>query len=180
MSSGKKGNSGNQLPPGTVNRELGVQEGFLTQQKQAFTTGLGAWQPATDYWKGLVAGGQPARVAVGPYADLMSQETQATRNAIQQNMPRGGERNLAEAQTSIAGANNISRLYAGMQPLAAQNLATLAGLPMGVSTGLAGDVAGMANSIFNFASNQNAQQAQSKSQGAQGIGQMAAMAMMFA
>src|SRR6266576_2786368 len=49
--------------------------------------------------------------------------------------PRGGEQNLALAQNEMQTGNNIARLYAGMQPLAAQGLGQVAGEYLGSGAG---------------------------------------------
>lgn len=78
--------------------------------------------PAGDYWGALLKGGQAAVQATGPIASQIGQNAAGARTAIQATTPRGGEQNLALAQNYNSSANNIARLYAGMQPLAAQGL----------------------------------------------------------
>ena len=92
----------------------GVQLG-----REAFALGRGPFQASTEYFQSLLEGGQPARVAVGPIADEIALAHQASAQSIEQNLPSGGERNLALAQGEIREASDISRLYAGVQPEAA-------------------------------------------------------------
>ena len=105
---------------------------------ESFTMGRSAWQPAADYWSALMEGGQAARVAVGPAREEIGSVYDAQRRSISENLPRGGERNLAVAQSDVGEARDISRLYAGVQPMAAEHLAQLSGIPFGVSTSLFG------------------------------------------
>lgn len=105
---------------------------------QSFQMGQQAWQPSFNYWDALMKGGQPARVATGPMAEEIGNVYDAQRRSISENLPRGGERNLAMAQSDVSQARDVSRLYAGMQPQAAEHLAQLSGIPFGVSTSMTG------------------------------------------
>lgn len=137
---GKKAqNQANKL----ASTELGLQ------QKQI---GLGnaALAPAGDFWKALLHGGQAAVQATGPYASLIGQAGQGARNAIQAGTARGGEQNLALAQNYNQTSNDIARLYAGMQPLAAQGLMGVGGeyfgsAPNPTAAGLGASGMGMQN-----------------------------------
>ena len=119
-----------------------AQQQLQLQQKQFGLTqqqyGLGnkALGPSTDYWNALLKGGQAAVQATGPYASLIGQAAQGTRNSILSGTARGGEQNLALAQNSINQGNNVARLYAGMQPLAAQGLTQNAGAYFGSGAGV--------------------------------------------
>ena len=124
---GKKAqNKANQL----AQQQLGLEQGM-------FNKGSGLLQPASDYWNALMHGGQAAVQATGPIASQIGQAAQGARNSISAMTPRGGEQNLAMAQNYNQTSNDISRLYAGMQPMAAQNLGQLGGLYMGAGQGLA-------------------------------------------
>lgn len=123
-------------------QQLAIQQQQLALQRQqfgltqeAFNLGKSAWLPARDYWQALMGGGQAARVAVGPSAELIGEVGDATRRTIGENLPRGGERNLATAQSQIGQQRDISRLYAGVQPQAAQMLGALSGQQTGASVG---------------------------------------------
>ena len=124
---GKKAqNKANQL----AQQQLGLEQGM-------FSKGESALQPASDFWNSLMKGGQAAVQATGPYASLIGQQGEGTRRSILASTPRGGEQNLAVAQNSMQTGNNIARLYAGMQPAAAQGLQGIGGAYMGAGQGLA-------------------------------------------
>src|SRR6266704_4461361 len=126
--SGKKAqNSANKL----AQQQLQLQQGQFGLAKQQLGLGNAALAPASNYWSSLLQGGQAAVQATGPYASLIGQQGQGTRNAIVAGTPRGGEQNLALAENSMQTGNNIARLYAGMQPLAAQGLQGVAGEYLG-------------------------------------------------
>lgn len=103
------------------------QQDLQSQQfglaKQQLGTANAALAPSTSFWDSLLKGGQAAAQATGPYASLLGQGASGTTQAIQAMTPRGGEQNLAIAQNYNQLGNNVSRLYAGMQPAAAQGLA---------------------------------------------------------
>jgi hypothetical protein len=127
----KSANSGNAL----AQQQLQLQQQQFGLAKQQTGFGNAALGPSTDYWKALLNGGQAAVQATGPYASLIGQAAAGTRNSIQAGTARGGEQNLALAQNSINQGNNVARLYAGMQPLAAQGLASNAGAYFGSGAG---------------------------------------------
>src|SRR5690348_1532400 len=115
---GKKAqNKANQL----AQQQLGLEQSM-------FAKGGSILAPASNYWNSLLKGGQAAVQATGPYASLIGQQGEGTRQAITAQTARGGEQNLALAQNSMNTGNNIARLYAGMQPAAAQGLGSLGGL----------------------------------------------------
>lgn len=126
--SGKKAqNAANDL----AKQQLALQQAQFGLTKQQYGLGNAALGPASNYWQALLKGGQAAVQATGPYASLIGQAGQGARQAIATGTPRGGEANLATAQSYNETANNIARLYAGMQPLAAQGLAQIGGEYLG-------------------------------------------------
>ena len=126
---------------GKAAQSLAKQQQQLQQQQFGLTkqqVGLGnaALGSSTSYWQDLLKGGQAATQATGPYASLLGQTAQGNRQAIQATTARGGEQNLALAQNYNQLGNNVSRLYAGMQPLAAQSLQQNAATYMGSGSAL--------------------------------------------
>lgn len=112
-------------------QQLALQQANSQYGKNLVGTGMStAWTPAANYWNTLLKGGQAAVTAVGPYSDMIRNSTAAT-NTTLQGLPGGGERNLAIAQNQVGQANNLARLYAGVQPTAAQALGTLSQVPIG-------------------------------------------------
>lgn len=103
-------------------------------QQQLFNTALGAWNPAANYWKALLSGDPNAvSQAVGPYADIIRGQGQASAQQLAATSPAGGQTNLAQAQNQMGQYSQIARLSAGMQPAAASALGQLAGMPMSIS-----------------------------------------------
>jgi len=96
-------------------QQLGLEQSQINR-------GNAILQPASNYWSDLLKGGQAAVQATGPYASLIGQTGQGARLGILNSTARGGEQNLALAQNQMQTGNNIARLYAGMQPMAAQGL----------------------------------------------------------
>lgn len=145
-----------------ANQLAGQQLGL---EKSMFGTAASNATPASNFWQSLLHGGQAAVQATGPIASQIGQAAQGARNSIAATMPRGGEANLATAQTFNDASNNIARLYAGMQPTAAGALGQLAGQFLGAGTGL-GFPASMTGLGASQMGLQNAQA------GAQGFGSL--------
>lgn len=125
-SGGKKAqNQANKL----ASAQLGLEQGM-------FNKAGGLMLPASDFWGNLLKGGQAAVQATGPIASQIGQAAQGARNSIMATTPRGGEQNLAMAQSFNDASNNIARLYAGMQPAAAGALGQLGGAYLGAGQSL--------------------------------------------
>ena len=128
---GKKGKNAQGQANQIAQQELGLQQQQFGLQKQQVGLGNQSLGQAGGFWGDLLKGGQAAVQATGPYASMIGQNAEGARNAITSLTPRGGEQNLALAQNYNQSANNIARLYAGMQPLAAGNLANIGSAYMG-------------------------------------------------
>src|SRR6266700_8246736 len=103
-------------------QQLGLQQQQFGLTKQQTGLGNAALSPAATYFQQLLQGGQAARLAVSPSAQLIGQAGQGAQRAIQAGTPRGGEQNLALAQNRLGTAGQIANLYTGVQPAAAQGL----------------------------------------------------------
>lgn len=114
-----------------ANQQMQLQQQQFGLAKQQLGAGNQTIAPATGYFNALLQGGQAARQAVGPYASLIGQAGQGTEKSILAGTPRGGEQNLALAQSKMATGDQIARLYQGLQPMAAQGLGQLGGLQLG-------------------------------------------------
>jgi hypothetical protein len=143
-----------------------LQQNQLNFAKQQYDTGMTAWQPAKDYWSALLQGGPAATTAVGPYAAQLRLQSTGASRAIQAGSPAGGERNLALANNNAGTYSQIQRLTAGVQPMAASALGSLAGLPISASSSTSGQATALTPSILNYQSGINA----ANQQGAQGMG----------
>ncbi len=131
--SGKKSaNKGNQL----AQQQQQLQQNQFGLTKNQYAQGNAAISPAASFWTDLLKGGQAAQQATGPYAALIGQAGQGARQQILGSTPRGGEQNLALAENVNNQSNNIARLYAGMQPTAANNLQQLAATYFGSGAGV--------------------------------------------
>ena len=160
---GKKG--GNSL----ASQQLALQQQQLAFGKQTFETGMGAWTPAKDYWSTLLSGDKTAvNAAIGPISDQVRMTGAATGRNIASSMPAGGERNLAVALNQGDTYNNLSRLYAGVQPTAATALGQLAAMPMQAGTAIMGQAA----PNIGAAAAMQANTANNKMSGASGLGSL--------
>lgn len=167
--------AGGKKASGSAN-DLAKQQLQLQQQqfgltKQQFGLGNAALGPASSYWQALLKGGQAATQATGPYASLIGQNTEGARQAIAATTARGGEQNLAQAMNVNQGANNISRLYAGMQPLAAQGLTNVGSAYLGSGSSV-NPMANIGGAFQNYG-----QQQQMAGQAGQGFGSLLYQAM---
>lgn len=156
----KASNSANDL----AKQQLQLQQQQFGLTKQQFGLGNAALGPASDYWQALLKGGPAAVQATGPYASLIGQATKGADTAISATTARGGEQNLARAMNVNQGANNVSRLYAGMQPLAAQGLTNVGGAYLGSGSSV-NPMANLGGAFQNYA-----QQQQMAGQAGQGFG----------
>lgn len=145
-------------------QQLALQNAQFGLTRQQYGLGNAALGPASNYWQALLKGGPTAVAATGPYASLIGQAGQGARQAIATGTPRGGEANLATAQSYNQTADQIARLYAGMQPMAAQGLAQIGGEYLGSGSAVNPFAnIGAASSIYGM-------QGQNAMQGAQGFG----------
>lgn len=157
---GKKGGgAANKLAQQTADRQFQMQQ-------QLFSTGLSAWQPASDYFKKLLSG-DPTQTAqaVGPTSDLLKGQAQAQSRQAAATMPSGGEANAAQSAIAQGSSNDLARLYAGVQPGAATALGQLAGMPLGASAPNVG-------SGLKFDTHQQEQQSNAKGSLGSGVGQV--------
>lgn len=147
-------------------QQLQLQQDQFGLTKQQYGLGNAALGPASNYWQALLKGGQAAVQATGPYASLIGQTAEGNRNAIAASTPRGGEQNLAIAQNYNQAGNNIARLYAGMQPLAAQGLTGVGSAYLGSGSAVNPQASPYAAASIYQSQLQNAQQ------GASGFGSL--------
>jgi len=164
---GKKG-GGNSQANAAAAAQAANQKELIQFGEKAFGTGMTAWNPAVNYFQQLLQGGQAARVATGPSAELTREAYTGGQHQLQDLVPRGGERNLALAQSTTRESGDLSRLYSGVQPMAAQALGALSGIPIGVSPGFTGNAGTNVGASLNYYTNQAQQQQQSGA----GIGQL--------
>jgi len=135
-------------------------------QQQMLSMGRQAWTPAFDYWNDIMQGGHAANLALGPEAGAIRGGFDVAQRNIEQNLPRGGERNLSLAQLEIEKGGRLGNLPTIARRQAAGSLAQLSGIPFGVGSAAGGQATGLAGNLLNFGQGQQ-QQALS---GAAGIG----------
>lgn len=122
--SGKKGG-------GSAQRSADAQAQL---QNQLFGEHTSTFTPAANYFKSLLSG-DPRQIAaaVGPTSDILKQQAQANQQALAANTVGGGAQNQAQQQNLQNQYNQTSRLYAGVQPAAAQALGQLSQAPLSAS-----------------------------------------------
>ena len=139
----------------------------LIQQEQ-LALGRKAFDPALNYWSSILQGGHAANLALGPESQAIRGGFDVAQRNIEQNLPRGGERNLGLAQLEIEKGGRLGNLPTLARRQAAGNLGQLAGLPFGVASAAGGQATGLAGNLLNYGLSQQ-QQALS---GATGIGEL--------
>jgi hypothetical protein len=136
-------------------------------QNKLFDTAQSAWQPAANYFKTLLSGNQQQiAAAVGPTSDILKQQAQAQAQQIAATTPSGGAQVTAQQQNLQNQYNQMSRLYAGVQPQAAMALGQLSQAPMAASAPNVG-------SGMKYDTHQQEMQNQSKGALGSGVGQLA-------
>src|SRR5690348_2539794 len=88
--------AGGQKAQGSANKlaqvQLGLEQGMFDRANPLLGT-------ASSFWNSLMHGGQAAVQATGPIASQIGQAAQGARQSILATTPRGGEQNLALANT---------------------------------------------------------------------------------
>lgn len=122
-----------------LDKQLQIQSQQLQLGKDLVGQGMTAWKPAENYWSTLLSGNRAAvQGALGPISEQMREQSQAGIRQLGSSLPAGGERNLALAEARNKQYGDLARLYAGVQPAAAQALGQLAGLPLGAGVSTMG------------------------------------------
>ncbi|KKK54579.1 hypothetical protein LCGC14_3083300 [marine sediment metagenome] len=148
-----------------------AQQQFESQnliQQQQLAMGRRAWTPAFDYWNAIMKGGHAANLALGPESQAIRGGFDVAQRSIEENLPRGGERNLSLAQLETEKYGRLGNLPTIARRQAAGSLAQLSGIPFGVGSAAGGQATGLAGNLLNYGLSQQ-QQALS---GAQGIGEL--------
>ncbi len=137
-------------------------------QQQQLSMGRQAWTPAFDYWNDIMQGGHAANLALGPESQAIRGGFDVAQRNIEQNLPRGGERNLSLAQLEIEKGGRLGNLPTIARRQAAGSLAQLSGIPFGVGSAAGGQASGLAGNLLNYGISQQ----QNALGGAQGIGEL--------
>jgi hypothetical protein len=144
----------------------GQQQQLAQQQEQQsaslFNTAFPGFQTAESYYQAL-ASGDPSKIfqAVAPAIQQISQNTAGEKEQIRQNMPRGGQENLALSEADISKTAQIGGLeqtaYTGSFPALASMGST--------GIGLSNNEIANAISAFSGASTTYANVAEQQAQG---------------
>jgi hypothetical protein len=164
---------GPSVPQSAVDSQVNLQNteaGLLKQYSGIAIPGL---TTASDYWKALLSGGSAAQAATAPFAQTIASQTQAAQRQIQQNLPGGGEKNLALAQLPIAQGQSVANLYQGLGPMAASQLQALSLGSAGAGTSSGGVSASAGASNEQLAASQAAAKGQMFGGIGSGIGTLA-------
>jgi hypothetical protein len=147
---------GPSVPQSAVNSQVNLQNteaGLLKQYSNIALPNLGT---AASYWQSLLQGGPAAQAATAPYAQTIAAQTAAAQKQIQNTLPAGGEKNLAQAQAKTQEGASIANLYQGLGPQAASQLQALALGSAGAGTGSGSVSAGAGASNLSLAGSQAA------------------------
>jgi hypothetical protein len=144
------------VPQSVINSQADLQNTEAGLLKQYSGVALPLINTAGDYWSRLLAGGSAAQAATAPFAQTIAGQTAAAQKQIQQNLPAGGEKNLALAELPISQAASVANLYQGLGPLAAGNLQNLALGSASAGTGSGSVGVGAGSSLTGLAGQQQA------------------------
>jgi hypothetical protein len=123
-----------------------AQSAQATQQsQQLFNTTFPGIQSAENYYK-LLSSGDPNSIfkATAPAAENIAAQKQSVLNQINQNMPRGGAKDLAEAQATSQSGSQIGNLFTQAYTSSFPALANLGTSGVGLSVNeLANSISGL-------------------------------------
>lgn len=134
--------------------ELGIAQDADQRAGQLFSASFPGFQTAENYYQTL-ASGDPTAIARAnaPATQQINEQSQATAQRINQDMPRGGEKNLALEENEINKGAQIGKNATQGYLSSFQNLAGLAGQGIGQS----GQQSQIAGSEFSTVANQQAE-----------------------
>jgi hypothetical protein len=114
---------------------LGTTQGGVDIMGQ----GLSTMQPSVDFYSKILSGDPTAvTAALAPTAANISQITAGTTNQAAQGMPQGGYRAATLAGLPFSQAAQVGNAALGLQPAAAQALASIGGEQAQIGQGIAG------------------------------------------
>lgn len=148
---------GPKAPSTTLNSLSSNATGLANAGTGFINASMPAYKSATDFWSGVLSGGNTGgQQLVAPSAQSIGQLYSGNQKTLQNFMPAGGERNLALQQNQLQKASSIAGLYRNVQPYAAQQLASLAGVGLQGGTGAAGVGQQGFGDLASYMANQNA------------------------
>lgn len=150
------GGKGPKVPQSSVDTNVNLQNTEAGLLKQYSSIAIPGITTANNYWTSLLQGGPAAQAATAPYAETIAGQTAANQKQIQNTLPQGGQKELAEAQNLTQSGASVANLYQGLGPQAAAALSgtSLGAAGAGTSSGGVSASAGAANE--NLAASQAA------------------------
>ncbi|KKM87563.1 hypothetical protein LCGC14_1267680 [marine sediment metagenome] len=158
---GRAGRSERQLAERQFESQNLIQQQYLNLGRRAF-------EPNLAYLTDIMGGGHAANLALGPESQAIRGGFDVAQRNIEQNLPRGGERNLSLAQLEIEKGGRLGNLPTMARRWASGQLGQLAGIPFGVATAAGGRATGLAGNLLDYGVSQQEQALG----GAQGIGEL--------
>lgn len=155
----KKGGGARKAQGRLMQEGLELSRGLVEQFREPF-------EAARGFYQSLLEGGQTARLAVEPALQGVDLAAEVQRREIEMTQPRGGERNLALAQSRIGQAGTRGRAYIGAQREAAQALGMLSQIPLGAAPSFFGSAAQAGQGLLSF----QAMRERLATEGATGVG----------
>lgn len=138
--------------------ELAIAQQEMGNAQSLYNTSFPGFKSAEDHYQQM-ASGDPTAIsrAISPAAQQINAQATATNQRIDQDMPRGGAKNLAKEETEINKGAQIGQAATQGYLGAFQNLAGLAGQGIGQSNQLNSQAGSQFSTIAN-------QQAEGKAQ----------------
>lgn len=147
---------GPSAPGSTLNSQSSLANSFGNAGSSLLGGAASNLNTAGNFYQQLLSGGQGAQNVVAPSAMNISQVYGGNQKTLQDFMPAGGERNLALQQNQLGKTSSIANLYANVQPMAAQGLASLGATAGGLGTSAGGVGMQGLSSLTNYQAQQNA------------------------
>lgn len=130
--------------------ELGLAKQEMANSQKTFDSSFPGFQQSENYYQQL-ASGDPTAIsrATAPAVQQIDAQSQATKQRISQDMPRGGEKNLALDENEINKGAQIGQTATQGYLNSFQNLSSLAGQGVGESAQFSGQAGSQLSTIAN-------------------------------
>lgn len=116
------------------NQQIAQSNQAMAQQSQVFNTTFPGVQTAENYYSQLSSGDPNAIFrATAPAAENIAAQKASVEKNIDQNMPRGGARDLAKAQADVTSGSDIGKLFSNAYTSSFPALANLGTSGLGLS-----------------------------------------------
>ena len=159
-----------------TNRSVQASQGYAQQLGQSgqnlLHTGLPMFQQGAGYFGALLNSRNAAQAATAPAAANISDAFAGAQTGVQRSFLQGGQRDQALADLNRDRANQIARLYAGVQPAAASALMQGGSTAIGQGNQALGSAGGVSTGAGGLGLQQGAFQAQQTQQAGQAWGNL--------